>query len=114
MFFVILGSCTTVSLILVVVWKIYELVTDIFAKRRDNVNQIIFKIHSTLEDMNKREIPWITINRLREIIIEPSQMKEWKEAISYIENNDSRFHFGMKCIENMDLRVIRINNFQRL
>lgn len=110
MFFVVLGTCTTITFFLVVVWKIYKLVEDILVKRRKNVNQIIFKIHSTLEDMHRREIPWVPIHRLREIIIQPSQMNEWKEAISFIENNDSRFQFGIKSIENMDLKVIRMNN----
>lgn len=112
-FFIIIGSLAIISLSVFIVRKFYQFIVQIKEKRRAQVDQIIREICSTLMEktMQDKENNAVVMNHLRDKIIEPSKRSEyawaWQEAINYLEQNDSRIHFGIETINGEDFKVIR-------
>lgn len=112
-FFVIIGTLSIISAMIFFVRKFYQFVLQVRERRRQQVDQIIREICTTLMEkaMQDKENSAIVLNHLREKIIEPSKRSElawaWQEAIGYLEQNDSRIHFGVDIINGEDTKVIR-------
>lgn len=111
-FFFIIGSLAILSIIFFVVRKFYQFILQVKEKRRQQVDQIIREICSTLMEKTKheKENAAVVLNHLRDKIISASKRSElanWQEAISYLEKNDSRVHFCLETINGEDIKVIR-------
>lgn len=112
-FFFIIGTLGIVSLAVFVVRKLYQFIVIVKEKRRAVVDHIIREICSTLMEraVHDKDNNAVVVNHLRDKIIEPSKRSElssaWNEAISYLEQNDSRIHFGIENINGEDFKVTR-------
>lgn len=112
-FFVIIGTLGLVSLTFFILRKFYQFVIIVKQKRRAIVDHMIREICSHLMErtMHDKDNNAIVINHLRDKIIEPSKRavlsSAWQEAISYLEQNDSRINFGIETINGEDFKVIR-------
>lgn len=112
-FFLIIGALAIITCGVFVVRKFYQFVLHVKERRRAQVDQIIREICSTLmeKSIHDKENPSLVLNHLRDKVIEPGKRKElawaWNEAISYLEQNDSRIHFGLETINGDDAKVIR-------
>jgi inner nuclear membrane protein Man1 len=112
-FFFIIGTLAIIGLGVVAVQKFYQFVLHVKEKRRAQIDQIIREICNTLmeKSIHDKENPSVILNHLRDKIIEPSKRSElawaWNEAITYLEQNDSRIHFGLETINGEDFKVIR-------
>lgn len=109
----IIGTLAVISLAVFFVRKFYQFVVIVKEKRRAVVDHIIREICSTLMErtIQDKDNNAVVVNHLRDKIIEPSKRAElssaWQEAISYLEQNDSRIHFGIETINGEDFKVIR-------
>lgn len=112
-FFVIIGSLAIISSIVFIVRKFYQFVLQIRQKRRAQVDHIIREICNTLMEKTiyDKDNNSVITNHLRDKIIDPSKRTEfawaWQEALSYLEKNDSRVHFGVETINGEDFKVMR-------
>ena len=112
-FFFIIGTLAIITLTVFIVRKFHQFVVLVKEKRRAVVDHIIREICSTLMEktIQDKDNNAIVVNHLRDKIIEPSKRSElssaWHEAISYLEQNDSRIHFGIETINGEDFKVIR-------
>lgn len=112
-FFLIIGALAIISLGVIVVRKFWQFLLHVKERRRAQIDQIIREICTTLmeKSIHDKENPSVVLNHLRDKIIEPSKRSElawaWNEAITYLEKNDSRIHFGLETINSEDFKVIR-------
>lgn len=112
-FFFIIGTLSLVSFAMFFLRKFYQFIVIVKEKRRAVVDQIIREICTTLMEraMHDKDNNAVVVNHLRDKIIEPSKRSElssaWNEAISYLEQNDSRIYFGIETINGEDFKVIR-------
>lgn len=112
-FFVIIGTLAIITVIGTVARKIYQFVIFVKEKRKAQVNEMIREIcHALVEaTMHNKDCNFVVINHLRERIIAPNKQAElssiWHEAISYLEQNDGRVHFGIESINGEDLKIVR-------
>lgn len=112
-FFFIIGSLAIITAIVFIVKKVYQFMLYVKEKRRAQVDDLIREICNMLVEitMHNGDKNYIIVNHLRDKIINPSKQSEmastWKEAISYLQQNDSRIHFGVEQINGEDLNVIR-------
>lgn len=112
-FFLIIGTLAVISIVVLIVRKLMLMIVQMKERRRAQVDHIIREICNALMEkaMHDKENNTIVLNHLRDKIIEPSKRNElawaWQEAISYLENNDSRIHFGIEIVNGEDLKVIR-------
>lgn len=112
-FFLIIGTLAILTVGVFAVQKFYQFVLHVKDKRRQQVDHIIREICTALmeKSMQDKENSSVVLNHLRDKIIEPSKRSElawaWQEAIGYLEQNDSRIHFGVETINGEDFKVIR-------
>lgn len=112
-FFFIIGALAIISVAVFIVRKFCQFILQVKEKRRQQVDIIIREICSTLTEksIQDKENPSVVLNHLRDKIIEPSKRSElawaWKEAIGYLEQNDSRIHFGIETVNGENFKVIR-------
>lgn len=112
-FFTIIGTLAIVGIVIFVVRKGFHYVLQMKEKRRAQVNQIVNEIVRTLMEKTvmDKENAFLVVNHMRDKIIEPGKKSElswaWNEAITYLEKNDSRIHFGFENINGEDFKVIR-------
>lgn len=110
-YFTILGYSFAIGIILLVIWKFYWYVVAVKQKRIAQIDQIIKKVCNALMEKSNNDSSWIVVNHLRDKIIEPSKRTElssvWNEAITFLEQNDSRVHFGVETVNGEDFKVMR-------
>lgn len=112
-FFTILGTLAILFLIGFFGRKFYYFVLHVKEKRKAQVNQIMNEIIRQLMEKTvmDKDNAFLVVNHLRDKIIEPSRKNElswaWQESISYLEQHDSRVHFGFENINGEDFKVIR-------
>ena len=112
-FFVIVGSLAIIATVFYVVRRFIHFVIQVKETRRNNINQLINEIISSLleKTMCDKENPVLVINHLRDKLVDPTKRNEmewaWNEAIRYLEMNDSRIQFEIKNINGEDFKVIR-------
>lgn len=112
-FFTIIGTMAIIMLVSFLGRKFYYFVIHVKEKRKAQVNQIMNEIIRLLMEKTvmDKENAFLVVNHLRDKIIEPNRKSElawaWQEAISYLEENDSRVHFGFENINGEDFKVIR-------
>lgn len=112
-FFIIIGTLAIISSIVFFVRRFYQFVQQVKQKRRDQVDHIIREICNTLMEKTiyDKDNNSVIMNHLRDKIIDPSKRSEfawaWQEAVSYLEKNDSRVHFGVETINGEDFKVMR-------
>ena len=112
-FFMIVGSLAIIASIFYLVRRFIQFVIHVKETRRNNVNQLINEIISSLleKTMCDKENPVLVINHLRDKLVDPTKRNEmewaWNEAIRYLEMNDSRIQFEIKNINGEDFKVIR-------
>ncbi|KAG5680384.1 hypothetical protein PVAND_009893 [Polypedilum vanderplanki] len=122
-FFIIIGTLSIIALISFAFLKFYYFVLHVKEKKRAQVNYIVNEIvrmlmeKTVMEKDNKNA--FLVVNHLRDKIIEPGKKSElssaWIEAITYLEQNDSRINFGFENINGEDFKVIRwIDDVQNL
>lgn len=112
-FFIIIGTISIISLIVFVIRKFYFFVLQVKEKRKALVNRLIGDIISSLMEKSvpDKENAVVIIAHLRDKLIEPGRRSElrwaWKEALTYLEHNDSRVQFEYTNVKGEDLKVIR-------
>jgi inner nuclear membrane protein Man1 len=112
-YFTIIGSLSVIGTIVFLIWKFYLYVLKVKQRRNAKIDEIIKKICNYLmeKSLHDRDNSWVAVNHLRDKIIEPSKKSEltsvWIESIQFLEQNDSRIHFGVECINGEDFKVMR-------
>lgn len=112
-FFTIVGSLAIIAVIMFAIRKFYFFVLHVKEKKQAQVNYIVNEIVRMLMEKTvmDKENAYLVVNHLRDKIIEPRRKSElssaWHDAITYLEQNDSRIHFGYENINGEDFKVIR-------
>lgn len=110
-YFTIIGSLAVVGFVAFAVWKFYSHLLMMKKRKSENMDQIIRKICAELKDRAALEGSSVVVNHLRDKIIDPSKRTElasaWTDAIAYLEQNDSRVHFGVENINGEDFKIMR-------
>lgn len=112
-FFTIIGTLAILAVIIFIIRKCYYFVIQIRERRRAQVNHIVNEIIRMLMEKTimDKDNAFLVVNHLRDKIIEPGKKSDlswaWQEAITYLEHNDSRIHFGFENVNGEDFKVIR-------
>lgn len=112
-YFTIIGTLSVIGGVLFSLWKFYLYVLSVKQRRNAQIDEIIKKVCNFLmeKSLHDKDNSWVAVNHLRDKIIEPSKKSElssiWTEAIQFLEQNDSRIHFGVECINGEDFKVMR-------
>jgi membrane protein Man1 len=112
-FFTIIG---TIAIILILAFggrKFYNFVLHVKEKRRAQINHIVSEIIRLLMEktITDKDNAYLILPHLRDKILENRKSEllwAWQEAVTYLENNDSRVQFGVENINGEDFRIIRL------
>lgn len=109
-FFAVLGFITVFAALLLLGWTTFKVLRNILRKRQEKIAYMTNKINRTLQNMKNDKVLWVSLRKLQQITAEPHELNDWNKAIKYIENNDHRYLFGVKNVDNMDVKVVFTSN----
>ena len=109
-FFAVLGFITVFAALLLLGWTTFKVLRNILRKRQEKIGYMTNKINRTLQNMKNDKVLWVSLRKLQQITAEPHELNDWNKAIKYIENNDHRYLFGVKNVDNMDVKVVFTSN----
>lgn len=117
-YFAIIGTLTTLLIIILASRKVYSFLMQAREKRDRQINQIVedilsYVLESTMDDEEDDDTgKYIIVNEMKDKLLMLSKNIElswaWNEALKYLEKHDRRIHFGFENVKGEDVKIIRM------